>query len=142
MHEIRMHGRFGQPVAKLAGVLSRYAMKQGKHVQVFDAFAAFRPGGPTYTVVRTDDLPIRQRSANSVKPDIVIVLDNSLFSSTDVTKGLKAGGTVMALGVDSCVLGEKANNFKFVSLDSFIKGDSIGDIEAGLISSLESQQVF
>lgn len=142
MKEIRLHGRFGQPVAKLATAVAKHAIEKGKHVQMFNSFAAFRPGGPMYAVVRTGDEPIRERSANTVKPDVVMVLDNSLFAAVDVTKGLKPGGTVMALGVDSSVLGDKAGQFTFVALDSFLKSRSIGDIEEGLISSLETQQVF
>jgi pyruvate ferredoxin oxidoreductase gamma subunit len=140
MCEIRLHGRFGQPVAKLASAIAKKAMANGKHVQVANAFAPFRPGGPMTVVIRTDAAPIRERAATNTKPDIVVVLDNSLFSSTDVTKGLKKGGTVMALGADSSVLGEKAAQFSFVALDSFVKGRSSDEIEAGLISGLESKQ--
>ncbi len=140
MSEIRLHGRFGQPVAKLASAIAKKAMANGKHVQVANAFAPFRPGGPMNVVIRTDAAPIRERAANNTKPDIVVVLDNSLFSATDVTKGLKKGGKVMALGVDSSVLGEKAGQFTFVSLDSFIKGRSGQEVEDGVISGLESQQ--
>jgi len=140
MCEIRLLGRFGQPVARLASAIAKKAMANGKHVQVANAFAPFRPGGPMNVVIRTDAAPIRERSATNTKPDIVVVLDNSLFSSTDVTKGLKKGGTVMALDVDSSVLGEKAAQFSFVALDSFMKGRGIAEIEAGLISSLESKQ--
>ncbi|MCX7780678.1 MAG: 2-oxoacid:acceptor oxidoreductase family protein [Negativicutes bacterium] len=142
MREIRLHGRFGQPVGSLAGALGKYALKQGKHVQIFSCFAAFRPGGPMDVVIRTDDQPIRERSANSTNPDIVVVLDNSLFSSVDITKGLKTGGTVMALGVDSSILGPKAGDFNFVALDQYIAGNSMHDIETGLILSLESRQLF
>jgi pyruvate ferredoxin oxidoreductase gamma subunit len=140
MCEIRLHGRYGQPVAKLASAIAKKAMANGKHVQVANAFAPFRPGGPMTVVIRTDAAPIRERAATNTKPDIVVVLDNSLFSSTDVTKGLKKGGTVMALGADSSVLGEKAAQFSFVALDSFVKGRSSDEIEAGLISGLESKQ--
>ena len=138
--EIRLHGRFGQPVAKLASAIAKKAMGNGKHVQIANAFAPFRPGGPMNIVIRTDAAPIRERAANNTKPDIVVVLDNSLFSSVDVTKGLKKGGTVMALGADKNVLGEKGAQFSFVALDSFIRGRSSNEIEAGLISSLEHQQ--
>ena len=136
MKEIRMHGRFGQPVGKLAGAVAKHAMAHGKHVQVFNSFAAFRPGGPTFAVVRTDDEPIRLRSSNTTTADIVIVLDNSLFSSVDVTKGLRPGGTVMALGIGAGALGDKAGNFTFVALDDFIKGDGAENAEKGIISSL------
>lgn len=137
-----MHGRFGQPVGKLAAAVAKYAMQQGKHVQVFNSFAAFRPGGPTFAVVRTDDGPIRRRSANATTADIVIVLDNSLFASTDVTKGLRSGGTVMALGVDGSALGDKAGDFAFVALDGYIRGRGMSEIEQGVISSLAAVKVF
>jgi len=142
MREVRLHGRFGQPVGKLAGALGAYAMKNGKHVQVFNSFAAFRPGGPMYAVLRTDAEPIRERSSNNTRPDVVIVLDNSLFASQDVTKGLKEGGIVMALGIDGSVLGEKGKNFSFVQLDSFVQGRNMSDIESGIINSLKQQQIF
>lgn len=142
MREIRVHGRFGQPVGKLVGALGNHAMKKGLHVQIFNCFAAFRPGGPMYTVLRTAEEPIRERSANNVTPDIVVVLDNSLFASQDVTKGLKRGGVVMAQGVEGNVLGEKAEEYLFVPLDAFIEGKRMEQIEAGLIRSLESRQAI
>src|SRR5208283_1528037 len=132
MREIRLHGRFGQPMAKLASAIAKKAMGNGKHVQVANAFAPFRPGGPMNVVIRTDTEPIRERAANNTKPDIVVVLDNSLFASMDVTKGLKKGGTVMALGADKSVLAEKSSQFAFVAMDPFFKGRSSTDIEAGL----------
>ena len=91
-------------------------------------------------VVRTDTAPIRERSANNTKPDIIVVLDNSLFPLVDVTKGLKKGGTVMALGVDGNVLGEKAGQFLFVAMDTFVKSRDSSGIEAGVVSSLEDQK--
>jgi pyruvate ferredoxin oxidoreductase gamma subunit len=140
MCEIRLHGRFGQPVARLASAIAKKAMANGKHVQVANPFAPFRPGGPMNVVIRTDAAPIRERAATNTKPDIVVVLDNSLFSAIDVTKGLKKGGIVMALGVDGSVLGEKAAQFSFVALDAFVKDRNIDEIEAGLIKGLESRQ--
>lgn len=142
MKEIRLHGRFGQPVAKLAAAIAKYAADKGHHVQVFNSFAAVRPGGPMYTVVRTDAAPIRERSANNTKPDAVVVLDNSLFSAVDVVKGLKPGGAVMALGVDKSVMGDKAGNVTFVALDAFLKGEGMAEIETGLITCLEGRQLL
>lgn len=138
MTEVRVHGRFGQPVGKIVATLGKHAMKQGKHVQIFNSFAAYRPGGPMYTVLRTDLEPVRERSANNVSPDVVVVMDNSLFASQDVTKGLKPGGIVMAVGVSAEVLGDKAKNFLFIPLDPFVGDRSMSAVEAGLIQSLES----
>ena len=142
MCEIRLHGRFGQPVAKLATAIAKRAMSNGKHVQIANAFGAFRPGGPMHVVVRTDTSPIRERSSNNTNPDIVVVLDNSLFPSVDVTKGLKKGGTVMALGVDGKVLGDKAAQFLFVAIDPFVKSRDANGIEAAVVSSLEKQKAL
>ncbi|SHI56334.1 2-oxoacid:acceptor oxidoreductase family protein [Desulfosporosinus lacus] len=140
MTEIRFHGRFGQPVGKLVRVLGKYALGQGKNVQVFDSFAAFRPGAPMYSILRVSEQPIRVRSTNNTRPDTVVILDNSLFSVTDVTKGLKSSGKVMALGVSEEVLGDKANGFGFVPLEP-IFGES-ANIEANFIKLLQKQDLF
>ncbi|HWJ02858.1 MAG TPA: 2-oxoacid:acceptor oxidoreductase family protein [Verrucomicrobiae bacterium] len=137
MTEVRFHGRFGQPVGKLARAVGQYALKQGKNVQVFDAFAPFRTGGPMYSVVRVADEPIRERSANNTKPDLVVVLDNSLFGG-DVTKGLKASGCVMALGVDQSVLGD--NSFSFQQLDPYFTPGST--VETNIVNALEAYGFF
>lgn len=128
MTEIRFHGRFGQPVGKLVRALGQYALSQGKNVQVFDSFAAYRPGAPMYSILRISNEFIRERSANNTRSDVVIVLDNSLFGVTDVTKGLKNSGQVMALGVSEEVLGDKAKDFRFVPLEPrFQEGAEMGN---------------
>src|SRR5680860_1758450 len=96
MTEIRFHGRFGQPVGKLTRTIGKHALSQGKNVQIFDSFVAYRPGAPMYSILRISDESIRERSANNTRSDMVIVLDNSLFGVLDVTKGLKKSGHVMA----------------------------------------------
>jgi pyruvate ferredoxin oxidoreductase gamma subunit len=137
MQEIRVHGRFGQPVGKVVTALGRHAQKKGKHVQIFNSFAAYRPGGPMFAVIRTDDAPVRLRSTNSVNPDIVVILDNSLFASQDLIKGLKPGGIVMAAGIGADTLGNKASDFKFIPLDPFLADRSMQSVEAGLIAALD-----
>ncbi|MDK2894973.1 MAG: pyruvate ferredoxin oxidoreductase gamma subunit [Moorella sp. (in: firmicutes)] len=119
MIEIRFHGRYGQPVAALAGKVAQAALAAGKYVQVFENFAAYRPGAPMYTVVRIADSFIRERSANASRPDVVVLLDNSLLGIMDVTRGLKAGGIVIAINVDPAV--KRSNqrvNWQLLSLDS------------------------
>lgn len=140
MTEIRFHGRFGQPVGKLVRALGKHALDQGKNVQVFDSFAAYRPGAPMYSILRISNQPIQERSSNNTKPDLVVVLDNSLFSVTDVTKGLKSSGKVMALGVGEEVLGDKANGFGFVPLAP-LSGEST-NLEADFINLLHKQELF
>ncbi|MHB1652759.1 MAG: 2-oxoacid:acceptor oxidoreductase family protein [Desulfitobacteriaceae bacterium] len=140
MIEIRFHGRFGQPVGKLARAVGQYALKQGKHVQIFDSFAAVRPGAPMYSVIRVAEGFIRERSVNNTRPDIVIVLDNSLFAAVDVTKGLNQGGVVMALEADNARLEDIEKTYRFTRLDPYFTRGSA--VEVNVISALESQGVF
>ena len=115
MIEIRFHGRYGQPVTPWAMAIAQRALDRGYYVQVFENFGAFRPGAPLHTTVRISNKFIYTRSANKTTPDIVVVLDNSLFNVIDVTQGLKKGGVVIASGVSP----EKTEikEFKFISLE-------------------------
>ena len=140
MKEIRLHGRFGQPVGELAKKIGNYALEKGYHAQVFNSFAAVRPGAPTFAVVRIDQAEIIERSTGEVSPDIVIVLDNSLFSAGGVFKGLKANGTVLALGLDKSILGEK-EGVGFVKLDSYF-GDNPSDVGGNIINALKDMAVL
>lgn len=140
MVELRFHGRYGQPVGKVTRAIGKQLMTEGKHVQVFDGFGAFRPGNPMYSTIRVSDEVILDRSVNDTTPDVVIVLDNSLFEVADVTKGLKLGGTVMALRVDSEVLGEKAKKVKFIALDSRFKEQAAPELE--LLKALKENHIF
>lgn len=139
MTEIRFHGRFGQPVGKLVRALGKHALSQGKNVQVFDSFAAFRPGAPMYSILRISDQPIQVRSANNTRPDMVVVLDNSLFGVANVTKGLKPSGQVMALGAGEEVLGNQASDFRFAPLDAQFQ--QVANLEANFIDLLQKQDL-
>ncbi len=85
--EVRWHGRGGQG-AKTAGyILAIAAAEAGWNVQAFPEYGAERRGAPMKSYVRISDAPIRLRS--SVKhPQIVIVLDDTLLASENVTAGL------------------------------------------------------
>lgn len=118
MIEIRFHGRYGQPVAAIAGKVAQAALAAGKYVQVFENFAAYRPGAAMHVVVRIDDEFIRERSANASRPDVAVVLDNSLLAISDVTKGLKDRGRVIAINADPEV--KKSNSkvdWQLISLE-------------------------
>lgn len=138
--EVRFNGRYGQPVGKVTRTLGKQLMAEGKHVQVFDGFAAFRPGSPMNSTLRVSEDVIIERSVNDTTPDVVVVLDNSLFEVSDVTKGLKAGGVVLALGVNADVLGDKAKNVKFIQLDPGFKGGA--DCEPELLKVLKENKIL
>lgn len=139
MKQIRIHGRFGQPVGEIAKKIGNYALEKGHRVQFFNSFAAVRPGAPTFAVVRIADKEILERSTTEVDPDIVVVLDNSLFAVGNVLKGLKPQGTVMALGVDKTVLGDK-EGIEFKQLDSYFN-DNPSDQAGNIINALKDLAV-
>ncbi|GFN21849.1 MAG: 2-oxoacid:acceptor oxidoreductase family protein [Thermoanaerobacteraceae bacterium] len=115
MIELRFHGRYGQPVTPWAMAVATKALQQGRYVQVFENFGAFRSGAPMHTTVRISDNFIYTRSSNHTSPDIVVVLDNSLFGVTDVTRGLKPGGIVVAAGLQPEGL-QALKDFRFISV--------------------------
>ncbi|WP_088227579.1 2-oxoacid:acceptor oxidoreductase family protein [Desulfosporosinus sp. FKB] len=141
MIEICFHGRYGQAVQKLARSIGNFALNNEKKVQVFDSFSAVRPGAPMYSIVRVADEIIRERSANNPQPDVVIVLDNSLVNVVDVLKGLKSGGTVMALNMEQEVLGGKAESINFVALNPYF-ADNGSEIEKNLLLALTNQGIL
>lgn len=140
MKEIRLHGRFGQPVGDLVKKIANDALDKGYHVQAFNSFAAVRPGAPTFGVIRIDSEKILQRSTSEVEADVVIVLDNSLFAVGGVLKGLKTPGMVMALGVSKDILGDQ-EGVEFQKLDGYFE-DNPSDVGGNIIKALTDLAVI
>jgi 2-oxoacid:acceptor oxidoreductase gamma subunit (pyruvate/2-ketoisovalerate family) len=94
MYEIRFHGRGGQGAVTAANILAVAAFKEGYDVQSFPFFGVERRGAPVEAYTRIDNkkIDIRMYIYN---PDAVLVLDPSLTSNIDVTKGLKDGGIIV-----------------------------------------------
>lgn len=94
MKEIRLHGRGGQGAVTAASILAVAAFVDGKYTQAFPAFGVERRGAPVQAFVRVDDEFIRRRD-QIYEPDILLVLDSTLFKVVDVTGGLKKGGMII-----------------------------------------------
>lgn len=92
--EIRWHGRGGQGAKTAALLLADVAFKTGKYVQGFPEYGPERMGAPITAYNRISDEPITVHS-NIYDPDYVVVVDESLLESIDVTKGLKSDGAVI-----------------------------------------------
>ena len=92
--EIRWHGRGGQGAKTAALLLADVAFKTGKYVQGFPEYGPERMGAPITGYNRISSRPITVHS-NIYEPDYVVVVDESLLESIDVTKGLKEGGAVI-----------------------------------------------
>lgn len=92
--EIRWHGRGGQGAKTAALLLADVAFKTGKYVQGFPEYGPERMGAPITAYNRISEEPITIHS-NIYDPDYVVVVDDGLLESIDVTLGLKKDGAVI-----------------------------------------------
>ncbi len=92
--EIRWHGRGGQGAKTAALLLADVAFKAGKYVQGFPEYGPERMGAPITAYNRISDAPITVHS-NIYEPDYVVVVDETLLESIDVTKGLSRDGAII-----------------------------------------------
>lgn len=92
--EIRWHGRGGQGAKTAALLLADVAFKSGKFVQGFPEYGPERMGAPITAYNRISAEPVTVHS-NIYEPDYVVVVDDGLLETTDVTHGLKEDGAVI-----------------------------------------------
>ncbi len=94
MIEIRWHGRGGQGAKTASLLLADAAFNTGKYIQGFPEYGPERMGAPITAYNRISDNPIRIHS-NIYEPDYVVVVDDTLLESVDVTAGLKEEGAIV-----------------------------------------------
>ncbi len=94
MVEIRWHGRGGQGAKMACLLLADVAGLQGKFVQGFPEYGPERMGAPITAYNRISEKRCTIHS-NIYHPDYVVVVDESLLDSVDVTGGLKEGGAII-----------------------------------------------
>lgn len=92
--EVRWHGRGGQGAKTAALLLADVAFKTGAYVQGFPEYGPERMGAPITAYNRISRNEIRVHS-NIYEPDLVVVVDESLLDSVDVTAGLKPEGAII-----------------------------------------------
>lgn len=92
--EIRWHGRGGQGAKTAALLLADVAFKTGAYVQGFPEYGPERMGAPITAYNRISKSEIRVHS-NIYTPDLVVVVDETLLLSVDVTAGLKEDGAII-----------------------------------------------
>ncbi len=100
MIEIRWHGRGGQGAKTASLLLADAAFNTGKYIQGFPEYGPERMGAPMTAYNRIDDKEIRIHS-NVYEPDYVVVVDETLIGTVDVTKGLKKGGSILVNTAES-----------------------------------------
>ena len=94
MIEIRWHGRGGQGAKTASLLLADAAFNTGKYIQGFPEYGPERMGAPITAYNRISDKPITIHS-NIYEPDFVVVVDDTLLESVDVTAGLKEDGAIV-----------------------------------------------
>ncbi len=94
MVEIRWHGRGGQGAKTACLLLADVAALEGKFVQGFPEYGPERMGAPITAFNRISEKRCSIHS-NIYDPDYVVVVDESLLDSVDVTGGLKEGGAII-----------------------------------------------
>ncbi len=92
--EIRWHGRGGQGAKTASLLLADAAFMAGKYVQSFPEYGPERSGAPITAYNRISDERCTIHS-NIYEPDYVVVVDETLLESVDVTAGLKPDGAIV-----------------------------------------------
>lgn len=92
--EIRWHGRGGQGAKTASLLLADSAFNTGMYVQGFPEYGPERMGAPITAYNRISKERVRVHS-NIYEPNFVVVVDETLLASVDVTKGLKKDGAII-----------------------------------------------
>ena len=92
--EIRWHGRGGQGAKTASLLLADAAFNTGKYIQGFPEYGPERMGAPITAYNRISNKPITIHS-NIYEPDYVVVVDDTLLESVNVTAGLKETGAII-----------------------------------------------
>ncbi|WP_352416186.1 2-oxoacid:acceptor oxidoreductase family protein [Oscillibacter ruminantium] len=92
--EIRWHGRGGQGAKTASLLLADAAFNTGKFVQGFPEYGPERMGAPitAYNRISSERSTVH---SNIYFPDYVVVVDETLIASVDVTAGLKETGAIV-----------------------------------------------
>ncbi len=92
--EIRWHGRGGQGAKTACLLLADAAFSSGTYVQGFPEYGPERMGAPITAYNRISDERCTVHS-NIYDPDYVVVVDESLIETVDVTQGLNPAGAII-----------------------------------------------
>lgn len=112
MTEIRWHGRGGQGAKTACLLLADAAFASGLYVQGFPEYGPERMGAPITAYNRISKTPCTIHS-NIYNPDYVVVVDESLLSSVDVTAGLNPeGGIIINSAKDPAELKPLLNGYE------------------------------
>ncbi len=91
---IAFHGRGGQGAVTAANIFVMAAYSKFPHVMAFPLFGPERRGAPVSAYARISKFEIYDR-AKIYDPDIVVVMDPSIFKSLNPAETIKKGGMLL-----------------------------------------------
>lgn len=94
MTQIRWHSRGGQGGMTASQLLAEATFRDGKESTAFSFYGAERRGAPVTSFNRVAETPVKLYSQVS-RPDLVVVMDDSLVDLEDVTAGLDEDGILV-----------------------------------------------
>jgi len=115
--EIRIHGRGGQGAVIASKVLAASFFREGCFVQAFPAFGVERRGAPVMAFVRIDNAPVRLR-CNVYTPEHLIVLDQALTETVDITEGFTQTGWILLNSRRAPDQFEYSHKYKVATVDA------------------------
>lgn len=93
--DVRVHGRGGQGAMTASRLLAEAALLEGKYIHAFPSFGPERMGAPIEAFTRISSEKFYMKT-QVYEPDVLLVLDPTLFDSIDVTQGLVTDGKIIA----------------------------------------------
>jgi len=134
LFEIRWHGRGGQGAVTAATLLAEaaYLYEGYAGVAAAPSFGAERRGAPVTASTRIDSQPVLRRS-QVTRPDIVVVLDESLLDVVDVTEGIKPGGTILINCANGRAAGRLPKTLRIATADATAAAQEVGLVAAGSV---------
>ncbi|MEO0087272.1 MAG: 2-oxoacid:acceptor oxidoreductase family protein [candidate division WOR-3 bacterium] len=120
--EIRWHGRGGQGAKTAALLFGEAALETGKFIQAFPEYGPERMGAPVTAYNRISSSEIRIHSGIK-NPDVLVILDTTLFDACNVLEGLKEDGIILVNTKESPEiirekLGLKESKIKIYTVDA------------------------
>lgn len=93
--DVRVHGRGGQGAMTASRLLAEAALLEGKYIHAFPSFGPERMGAPIEAFTRISSEKFYMKT-QVYEPDVLLVLDPTLFDSINVTHGLVSDGKIIA----------------------------------------------
>ncbi|MHC1727530.1 MAG: 2-oxoacid:acceptor oxidoreductase family protein [Syntrophobacteraceae bacterium] len=117
MLEIRFHGRGGQGTVVATMLLAKAFFDAGYWVQSFPLFGVERRGAPVEAYLRIASEQILIRT-NVYRPNHVVILDQTLLNSVDVTQGLQHGGWILLNAPGAPPRPERFSKYRLALIDA------------------------